>query len=61
LRAQLNLALAALARSNTAVACQSLQYFITLVRLQRGHQLTLAQADYLMSQAGDICLLIGCP
>jgi hypothetical protein len=60
LRAKLNHALAALAASQPRQACQSLHNFRALAWVQRGKQLTRAQADYLMAQAADIRALIGC-
>jgi hypothetical protein len=60
LRMKLNLALAALAASKPRLACQSLQNFRALAWVQRGRHLTRAQADYLLAQAADIRLLIGC-
>jgi hypothetical protein len=38
-----------------------LQDFGSLASVQRGKQLTLAQADYLIAQAADTRLLLGCP
>jgi hypothetical protein len=57
LRVKLN---AALAAPNRPLACQWLRAFSQQVRAQRGKQLTLAQADYLIAQASDIRLLLGC-
>jgi hypothetical protein len=60
LRMKLNAALTALAASNPKIACQSLQDFAHMASAQRGRQLTLEQADYLLAQAADIRRLIGC-
>jgi len=60
LRMKLNAALAALAAANPRHTCQSLQDFSHMVSAQRGHQLTVEQADYLLAQAADIRLLVGC-
>ena len=62
LGAKLNTALAALAAPNLPLACQLMQDFINQTKAQRGKkQITAAQADYLIAQASDIMLLIGCP
>jgi hypothetical protein len=57
LRVKLN---AALVAPNMPRACQWLQVFINQVRAQRGKLLGIAQADYLIAQARDIRLLLGC-
>ena len=57
LRVKLNAALAAPSGSR---ACQWLQAFINQARAQRGKLLGIAQADYLIAQARDIRLLLGC-
>jgi hypothetical protein len=57
LQVKLNAALAAPSGSR---ACQWLQAFINQARAQRGKLLGIAQADYLIAQARDIRLLLGC-
>jgi hypothetical protein len=62
LRVKLNGALTALAVPNLPLACQEMQHFINLARAQRGKKhVTAAQADYMIAQASDIKLLMGCP
>jgi len=58
---KLNELLTALAVHNLPAACEALQDFINLVRAQRGRHITAAQADYMIAQASDIQLLMGCP
>jgi hypothetical protein len=58
LRVKLNAALATPSRSG---ACQRLQAFINQASAQRGRMLGIAQANYLIAQARDIRLLLGCP
>jgi hypothetical protein len=60
LRMKLNAALAALAVPNPAGACQALRVFTQMVAAQAGRQLAHEQAEYLLAQAGDIRVLIGC-
>jgi hypothetical protein len=59
---KLNAALAALAVPNVPLACTRMQDVINLAKAQKGKkELTTAQANYLIAQATDIKLLIGCP
>lgn len=60
LQAKLHDALSALALSDQATACQSMQSFIHLTSAQHDKKITIEQADYIIAQATDIRSLMGC-
>ena len=59
---KLNAALAALAIPDMPLACVRMQDFINLAKAQKAKkQIGATQADYMIAQATDIKLLMGCP
>ena len=61
LLAKLDGARAGLDKPNPHQPCALMQALINEAGALRGNRLTSAQADYLIVQAGDIALLMGCP
>ena len=60
LSAKINVALEAITRGDTAVACNALQDFINQVKAQRGKAIPVGTADLWIQQATDLRTSVGC-